>query len=219
MSEPTILVPGFQDDAGRLRALTHWLGQENLHPHPFAPQPSNGTVEIEVLARQLARYIATTFPPSQPVNLFGFSMGGLICRSYVQQLGGVAQTRRLITLATPHWGTYMAYLFNRPACVQMRPGSAFLRDLNQDLTALECLNFTSIWTPLDLMIVPAMSSILAVGEMISIVSPMHRTLPMDPRILRTIADRLRRPFLPQNTNGQGLHATPARAATSAHLVH
>lgn len=217
MSEPTILVPGFQDDAGRLRGLSHWLAQANLHPHPFAPHPSNGTVAIEALAHQLAHYIAITFPSGQPINLFGFSMGGLICRSYIQQLGGAAHTRRLITLATPHNGTYTAYMFNRPACVQMRPGSAFLRHLNQDLSALAQLNFTSIWTPLDLMIVPAISSVLPVGENISIVSPLHRTLPGDSRILRAIAERLRRPYLPQNTNGQELPATSAEAVTPARL--
>ncbi len=197
MSEPTILVPGFQDDARRLRSLSHWLAQENLHPYSFAPHPSNGTLAIEAMAHQLAHYIASNFAPGQPINLFGFSMGGLICRSYIQHLGGVAHTQRLITLATPHNGTYTSYMFNRPACVQMRPGSAFLRTLNQDLSALERLNFTSIWTPLDLMIVPAMSSVLPVGENISIVSPLHRTLPVDPRILRAIAERLRRPFLPK----------------------
>ncbi len=219
MSEPTVLVPGFQDDAGRLRSLSHWLTQAKLHPYPFAPHPSNGTVAIEAMAHQLAQYIAATFPPGQAINLFGFSMGGLICRSYIQQLGGAAHTLRLITLATPHNGTYTAYMFNRPACVQMRPGSTFLRHLNQDLSVLAQLNFTSIWTPLDLMIVPAISSVLPVGENVSIVSPLHRTLPIDSRILRAIVERLRRPCLSQNTNKPELQQAPLRAATPAHITH
>lgn len=187
MIEPTILVPGFYDGQHRLGLLTRWVAQANLHPHPFAPQPSNGTVPLEALARQLAHYIDATFAPDQPLNLFGFSMGGLICRAYVQQLGGARRTRRLVTLATPHLGTYMAYPFhNRPACRQMRPGSAFLCELNRDLSALEQLYFASIWTRLDLTILPAANCLLPVGEMIHVASPLHGALPFDPRIGRTV---------------------------------
>jgi triacylglycerol lipase len=195
MSEPTILVPGFYDGAHRLGLLTRWMARAGLHPHPVSPQPSNGTVPLEVLARQLARYINATFPPDQPINLFGFSMGGLICRTYVQRMGGAARTRRLVTLATPHRGTYMAYPFrNRPACVQMRPGSAFLTELNRDLSALEQTRFTSIWTRLDLTIFPAVNCLLPVGEMIHVASPLHGALPFDPRIGRTLVACLQKPI-------------------------
>jgi len=176
-----------------LRPLVTFLTQEQLNPQAISPQPSNGAVGIEVLAARLAAQIDADFAPQQPLNLVGFSMGGLICRTYVQKLGGAARVRRLVTLATPHQGTWLAYLFNRPACLQMRPGSAFLANLNSDLSALEQIRFTSLWTPLDLTILPARSSQMKVGETISIVSPFHRALLFDPRVLRRIADLLRQP--------------------------
>jgi len=193
LTEPTILVPGFNDDTPMLHPLVTFLTQEQLNPQPISPQPSNGIVGIEVLAERLAAQIDARFAPEQPLNLFGFSMGGLICRTYVQKLGGAARIRRLVTLATPHQGTWLAYLFNRPACLQMRPGSAFLGDLNSDLSALKQIRFTSLWTPLDLTILPATSSQMKVGETISIVSPFHRALLFDRRVLRRIADILRQP--------------------------
>jgi len=68
--------------------------------------------------------------------------------------GGIDRVQRFITLAShttaPGWLTYVT-----PGCVQMRPDSPFLQQLNQDAIMLEQLNFTSIWTPFDLMIVPA----------------------------------------------------------------
>lgn len=197
MNEPTILVPGFGDDIRVLRNLTAFLQKEQLNPYPMSPQPSNGVVGIEVLAAQLAAQIATTFGPEQPINLVGFSMGGLICRAYVQKLEGARRTQRLITVATPHQGTWTAYSYNRPACLQMRPGSEFLTDLNQDTSALEQIKFVSIWTPLDLTIVPANSSRLLVGETLSIVSPLHSLLLADPRILRVIGNILRQPVVRQ----------------------
>jgi triacylglycerol lipase len=75
----------------------------------------------------------------------------------------------------------------------MRPGSPFLAELNRDLSALEQLNFTSIWTPVDLTIMPAVSSVLPVGEIIPILSPFHRTLTLDPRVTSTIVACLRKP--------------------------
>ena len=190
----TILVPGFGDDTGILRGLERYLREEGMAAYAISPQPSNGIVGIEVLAQQLAVAIDRLLPAATALNLVGFSMGGLICRSYIQQYGGLARTERLITIATPHQGTWTAYTYNRPACVQMRPGSRFLATLNRDLSALQQLNFTSIWTPFDLTILPAISSYLPVGEMVQVWSPFHYTLLFDPRIEQIIATQLRQPY-------------------------
>jgi triacylglycerol lipase len=192
MGEVTILIPGFNDDETFLASLARSLNQQGFAAHCLAPQPSDGSIPIEALAEQLQRRLHERWGPDQPLNFVAYSMGGLICRTYLQWLGGLARTRRLITLATPHRGTYLAYLFERPACVQMRPGSAFLTALNHDLTPLAALPFTSIWTPLDLTIVPATSSRLPVGQSLPILSPFHATLPMDPRVVRAVVAALMR---------------------------
>lgn len=194
MSETTVLVPGFNDDERVVAPLARSLERAGFATLCVAPQPSNGDAPIELLAKQLAAAIENRLLPEQPLNLVGFSMGGLVCRTYIQLLGGLARTRRLITLATPHQGTYMAYVCERPACVQMRPGSAFLTELNRDLSALHHLQFTSLWTPFDLTIVPAMSSVLDVGNARAVFSPFHATLPLDPRIPGLVTTALRRPL-------------------------
>lgn len=195
----TILVPGFNDTVTMLRGMERYLQRAGIPARIISPQPSDGSVGIDVLARQLADTIAATVPPATPLNLVGFSMGGLICRAYLQQELDTARVERLITIATPHQGTWMAYTYHRPATLQMRPGSAFLTQLNQDLSALQRINFTSIWTPLDLTILPAHSSALPVGTMIPILSPFHYTLVSDPRILRLVADCLRAPYRATDT--------------------
>ncbi len=203
----TILVPGFNDNTAVLHSLETFLAKAGIPACAIAPQPSDGTVGIECLAAQIATTIAATFPGETPLNLVGFSMGGLICRAYVQQWAGLARTERLITIATPHQGTWTAYSFNRPACVEMRPDSEFLTELNQDLSALHQINFTSIWTPLDLTILPANSSYLPVGEMLPILSPFHYTMVSDPRILRLVAARLRAPYDASRKNHRTQRAT------------
>jgi triacylglycerol lipase len=210
MEEITVLVPGFTDDERILHLLERKLRRQQLNVYTMAPQPSNGEVTLETLAAQLAEWIEATFDRGQPLNLFGFSMGGLVCRVYVQWLGGLARTRRLVTLATPHRGTYFAYLLDRPGCHQMRPGSAFLSALNADLTALEQVCFTSIWTPFDLTILPATSSLLPVGKMVAIYSPFHRTLPWDPQVVQAIASALRKPLRGLDESWTTVYSAPLR---------
>jgi len=204
----TILVPGFNDNTAVLHSLETFLAKAGIAAYAIAPQPSDGTVGIDCLAAHLAATIAATFPGETPINLVGFSMGGLVCRTYVQQWAGLARTERLITIATPHQGTWTAYTFNRPACVQMRPNSEFLTELNRDLTALRQVNFTSIWTPLDLTIVPANSSCLPVGDMLPILSPFHYTMVSDPRILRLVATCLGAPYDTSCKVGRTQSTTP-----------
>lgn len=192
MLATTILVPGFLDREDFLEPLARYLRGRGLSAHCVTPQPTSGELPIEQLATRLDVWLHKNLPVEQPINLVGFSMGGLICRTYVQQLDGRQRVKRLITLATPHHGTYTGYLFRRPATIQMRPHSAFLSDLNRNLSALAALDFTSIWTPLDLTIVPATSSRMPVGESVMIIVPLHPHFPFDRRVMKAVAVRLAR---------------------------
>jgi triacylglycerol lipase len=62
----------------------------------------------------------------------------------------------------------MAYLLPLKGCQQMRPNSAFLQDLNSDLEDLKKVQFTSLWTPYDFVIVPGSSSRMGVGQEIKL---------------------------------------------------
>lgn len=72
------------------------------------------------------------------IYLVGHSAGGLVARHYIQVLGGSAYCNGLVTLGTPHRGTWMAalgflsHLILKARCLfQMLPFSPFIRSLNQ----------------------------------------------------------------------------------------
>ena len=155
--------------------------------------PSNGEVGLDLLAKQVVDYIAATFAAEQPLDLLGFSMGGIVSRYYVQRLGGIKRVQRFITLASPHNGTWTAYFRPGSGCIQMRPGSDFLQDLNQDAAMLEKLNFTSIWTPFDLMIVPSISSKIPVGRDVQVPVLGHAWMLTDPWSLDAVVAALSEP--------------------------
>jgi len=192
MKNPVLLLPGYTDSEEDLVTLAAYLWEAGFHVHPFGPQPSDGSVLLEDLAAQLQAFIDLTFGPDQPVDLVAFSMGGLVSRWYVQKLGGVDRVQRLITLASPHNGTLYAYMpVNSPGLRQMQPESPFLNELNGDLSPLARINFTSIWTPLDLTVMPSTSSLLNVGTMVRLILPHHRALLSSTRSFAAVADALR----------------------------
>ncbi|NES93186.1 lipase, partial [Okeania sp. SIO2B9] len=143
------------------------------------------------LAEQVANYVDKIFPPNQPFDLIGFSMGGIVSRYYVQRLGGIERVERFITISSPHNGTLTGYALNLAAPTQMRPKSAFLEDLNQDIALLEQINFTSIWTPYDAMILPARSSQIPVGKDIKINVLLHAWMVSDEKVLKLIVEELK----------------------------
>ena len=68
--------------------------------------------------------------------------------------------------------------------------SYFINDLNSDVEMLKQLNFTSIWTPYDLMIVPAASSQLGIGKEITLPVLLHPLMVTDIRTLEIVAETL-----------------------------
>ena len=134
-------------------------------------------------------------------------MGGIVSRYYIQRLGGIDRIQRFITLSSPHRGTWIAHLRQNQGATQMRRWSQFLNQLNQDVGMLSKLQFTSIWTPFDLMIVPAHSSKLPVGEEFQIPVLSHAWMVSDRRCLKAIASILRKPIHADQTS-QDLHKQP-----------
>src|SRR6476646_6105001 len=144
---PVLLIHGINDTEAVFHSMSHYLIRLGYSVHSLSLTPNNGHLGLEYLAAQVSNYVARTFAPGQSFDLVGFSMGGIVGRYYVQRLGGLTQVKRFVTIASPHQGTWLAYGSERPGCVQMRPGSSFLQDLNQDVEILSQLDFTSIWTP------------------------------------------------------------------------
>ncbi|CAA9326929.1 Lipase family protein, sll1969 homolog [uncultured Leptolyngbya sp.] len=164
LHNPVLLIHGLHDTTRIFQTLSTYLARRGWSTYSFNLKPNNGDAPLEQLAQQVVDYVDKTFSPKERLDLVGLSMGGLVSRYYIQQLGGIERAQRFVTLGTPHHGTWVAYLSRRSGCMQMRPQSDFLQQLNQDVELLEKLKFTSIWTPFDLMIVPATSSQMPIGR-------------------------------------------------------
>lgn len=186
---PVVLVHGIHSDARDLTRLAAYLRREGHETLIFEYRPSNGQLPLDQAAQQLAAFIEKQRLPPK-FDLVGFSMGGLISRHYMQRLGGVERVEHFVTLAAPHQGTVLAGVNRRPGVIQMRRGSDFLRDLERDVDCLKSVKFTSFYTPLDLIIVPARSSEMPQARNVRIWAAIHPSLILERRCLRAVAAAL-----------------------------
>ena len=133
----------------------------------FAPLDGMG----DRLAARVDEVLAVT--GASQLTLVAHSMGGLVCRAYLRGHGG-AKVFRLITMGSPHHGTFHAHLASGSNGAQMRPGNAWLLALNQ--TAVN-VPFTSIYSVHDTIISPQDSSVMAEANNVQLLAVGHVSMP------------------------------------------
>jgi triacylglycerol lipase len=192
---PVLLIHGFQDNARKMQAMARALRRDGWTVLTPTLSPSGCQVGNEVLAQQLSDFIEANVPHDTRCDLVGFSMGGIVCRYYLQRLGGITRVDRFVAISAPEHGTWWARicpaeLLRLPGVAQLRPDSAFLRDLNGDAQVLDRVRFTTMWTPLDLMVLPAASSRMRVGSETKVWVPLHPLMVWLPSCHRAVAAAL-----------------------------
>lgn len=112
--------------------------------------------DIPELATQLAAHVDEVLERTHAtkVHLVGHSLGGLVARYYIQEMGGEEKVHTCVTLGTPHAGTYAAWVGRGKAARQLRPGSAVIRRLEETARPLP-VRFVSYYSNLDGLVIPA----------------------------------------------------------------
>jgi len=147
----------------------------------FAPtlKHSYGMTSIIDLTNTLNELIYEKYGLEKELDILGFSMGGIIGRYWIQKFNGYKRTRRLISIGSPHKGTFIAQLvpkFPFRGISEMKIKSKFLRELAKNdflLDDIECINFFTYW---DLMVFPSWCTNLNLGKKISVKVYKHRNL-------------------------------------------
>ena len=158
-----LLVPGWSDRKTVLRPLERHLlaaGWPRTHVRALGFRDRfGGNVEhAHEIADAVDALRADT--RSEHVAVVAHSMGGLALRWYLTRLDGARRVRQAIFLATPHQGTWLAWLALGAGARDMRPGSVFLRELNA-FALPDSVTATCVRTPLDFRVFPPASALLA----------------------------------------------------------
>jgi triacylglycerol lipase len=160
---PVLLVHGIDNNGKRFKAMQSALSMRGFEPViAMDIIPSDASIPFEAMGAQvrdaILHILDITGEPK--IDIVAYSMGALAARYYLQRLGGKSVIRRFISISGPHHGTFTANFRFGAGCRQMRPGSAFLQDLNSEIDPFGEVDVYSFYTPFDLMVMPSCSSIL-----------------------------------------------------------
>ena len=121
MATPTLILDGFLGRPGRWMRLARLIEQRTDSGATLFRYDSTGRQSLPTLGRKLADAVAAV---GGPVNLVGFSMGGLVIRA-AKLLEPTLPLHRAVFINSPHRGTWLAHLWPLPGVRQMRPRDAF----------------------------------------------------------------------------------------------
>ena len=188
---PVLVVHGLWDSRARIEPLVRGLQARGIADVvSFDLEPNTGRAPIAELGRQVQVEADALRERHgcERIDLVGFSMGALASRYFVQRCGGRDRVRRFVSISGPHAGTWTAFALPFEGVRQMRPGSPLLCDLDADVDPFGDVEVHCIYTSLDLMIVPATSSILRGAHSVHRLRvPIHRWMLHDRRVHDLVA--------------------------------
>lgn len=155
---PVILIHGWVHNRSAFLLMQRALRRAGLGPVHTFEYPSI-TGDLHRVARELGPVVERAVGDARAGTcvLIGHSMGGLVARQYVQELDGHELVDTVVTMGTPHRGTYTAWFGFGQAIEQCRPGSDYLQHLERT-TRPGLARWIAYYSDLDLMITPAISA-------------------------------------------------------------
>ncbi len=212
-----VLVHGLGGDPSDMTALSARLraaGRQTL----VVALPLRGVVPIAESAAALETALT---PVAGRVDLVGYSLGGVVVRAWIEQYGGASRVDHVVTIASPHHGATLAGLVDASrcigACLELRPGSPFLLELNDGDETPDGPTWVTLRTSLDRTVEPVDSASLdgALNILLQDVCPDstvgHGSIGRDPLpvglVVRALDDRL--PTAPPPPECAGVRAEGA----------
>jgi predicted alpha/beta hydrolase family esterase len=154
---PVVLVHGFGGNASTWSLLERWLsaaGSPVSHATTYSPFARCVTDVARALVGDC--HGAMERAGTDQVHLIGYSLGGVVVRYAVQELGLEPHVRTAVTVAAPHRGTLAAQLGRGTVAAALTPGSGLLEDLRRGARA-SSVRWVSYYSDRDLVVRPRSS--------------------------------------------------------------
>lgn len=119
----------------------------------------------------------------RPPILVCHSMGGLAARAWLRLDDNTSRVQRVITIGTPHHGTWLARFSHLPNGRQMRRDSAWLRQLEQDESGRPRPPWTCWYSNCDNVVFPASTATLPGADNRFVPGQAHVALAFVPEVM------------------------------------
>jgi pimeloyl-ACP methyl ester carboxylesterase len=147
-------------------------------------------VSVRRIAGQLADLIEQV-PTSARLTIVGHSLGGIVARYYVQEMGGHARVARTVSLASPFCGLDVPQLL---VGADLHVRSPLLQRLRE--RAATCgVPHTSIVADQDSVVPGVKTACLGHGDVIIVRGRGHHAILFDPEVAGLVVGCLKRPEL------------------------
>jgi triacylglycerol lipase len=183
---PVLLVHGYLCNRGAWWWIRRKLAARGFPVATIDLEPPGGGIEgfSDQLHARIEGLCAST--GAAQVALVCHSMGGLVARAYLRKHGS-ARVARLVTLCSPHHGTWLAYYGTGRNAREMEPGGPWIRAIGAVAVSVPTM---SIWTPTDNFIAPQDSSRLAGAREKVIPASSHLAMLFSPLACEALAAEL-----------------------------
>lgn len=184
-----VLVHGFVCNRGLWNPWMHTLRRLDL---PFVAvnlEPVLGDIEhyAAIIDAAVVRLEQST---GVPPLLVGHSMGGLAIRAWLRAYQADHRMRGVVTVGTPHQGTWLAYGAFSPNGRQMRPDSDWLRALAAEEPASRRQRFLCVFSQTDNIVFPAHRAVLPGAAQRHVAAAAHLDLLHGPGVMPAVLRRL-----------------------------
>ncbi|MDP2342624.1 MAG: alpha/beta fold hydrolase [Deltaproteobacteria bacterium] len=198
--DTVVFVHGLAANRACLFPLQLWLSRAGYGRQLSFNYSTSGSVEK--MALHLKREIDDNVRGGR-IHVVAHSLGGLVTRYYVQALDGDRRVSAVVTLGTPHGGTYPSVYAPSAMLQQLRPDGAFLKHLTS-LPPPAHTRFTSIGARSDHLVVPSEHAFAPFGERVPLFEDLgHSTLLLSPSVFRAVQAALPLPTSPPSPLSRG----------------
>lgn len=180
-----VLVHGFVCNRGFWNPWIRRLRAQGRAVAAPSFEPVTGSIDgySATLDQAIEQVSAAT---GRPPLLVCHSMGGLIARAWLRNAGDGAAGRvaRIVTIASPHHGTWMARFSLHENGRQMRQSSAWLAELRRAEPPRRDALFTCWYSNCDNIVAPASSATLPGADNRLVRGAPHVALAFEPEVMR-----------------------------------
>ncbi|MEV1287614.1 alpha/beta fold hydrolase [Micromonospora sp. NPDC049679] len=187
---PVIFVHGFGGSASNWTTAKSVFRSAGYSDSELFTYDYNSSQSNETSAAGLAAFVnqVRSRTGAARVDLVNHSMGGLVTRWYVKQLGGQSVVGHWASLAGANHGTTSAgACILLPSCIEMYPGSVFLSRLNAGDETPGSTRYRTWYSPCDGVILPYTSTTVSGATNTYVACTGHLAFLTDTAILRQVS--------------------------------
>lgn len=191
---PVLFVHGLGGNRGSFVGMQAWFRLQGRKRSYSLGFPGDATFDEQslVVRRAIAEIVTVNELEDARIDVVAHSMGGLIARLALEEAETRARVRTLVTLGTPHAGTFAARFGATPEMLALRPDSETMRSLRSQLPWQGPPRLVCLWSSADVLLLPPESARIEGVENVEMVDFTHYSYLIHPGAADTVFKLLAR---------------------------